>query len=284
MATVAFCGIGLMGRPMAGRLIAAGHDVRAWNRTPSKARELGGAFVAATPREAAEGAGFAVTMVTDRSALEAVVSGADGLAAGLGPGSVLIEMSTVGPVAVRALREALPDEVGLVDAPVLGSVPAAEEGTLGVLAGGSDADVRTAWPLLEAMGRPRHVGPLGTGAALKLVYNSTLGGAMAALGEALVLAEALGVDRSVALDVLEQSHLKTLAAGKRELIESGDYPPRFTLAMAAKDLGLVADAAREAGVRLDVGEVARRLIEAARDDGGFGDLDYSALVRHLLER
>lgn len=130
MAKLAFCGLGQMGAPMAARLVDAGHDVTVWNRTPARAEPLRerGARVAATPAGAARGAEAAITMLADPAALEAVVLGPDGLAQGLGPGSALIEMSTVGPTAIRQLAERLPEGVDLIDAPVRGSVDAATGG------------------------------------------------------------------------------------------------------------------------------------------------------------
>ncbi|MBI4261506.1 MAG: NAD(P)-dependent oxidoreductase [Actinobacteria bacterium] len=285
MAKVAFCGLGLMGRPMAARLLEAGHDLSVWNRTARKARPLGeaGARVADTAREAAQGAEVVITMVADEHALEEVVWSDDGVAAGTSFGSTLVEMSTVGPDAVRRLRDRLPEDVELIDAPVLGSVPAAESGTLTILVGGNDGAFEHHRDLLSAIGRPRHVGPLGAGAALKLVFNSTLGAAMAALGEALALAEALGADRATALDVLEGSHLATLARGKRDKVESGSYDPNFALGMAAKDMRLVTEAAERAGISLEVAAVARRLLEEAVAAGRSAE-DYSALIAHIAER
>ena len=122
---IAFCGLGLMGAPMAERLVDAGHDVVVWNRSPEKAERLveRGAQRAATPAEAGSGAEAAVTMLSDPDAVRAVVLGPDGLAAGLGPRSVLVEMSTVGPGLVREVREGLPDHVDMVDAPSGGASP-----------------------------------------------------------------------------------------------------------------------------------------------------------------
>jgi len=172
-----------MGVPMAGRLVDAGHDVTVWNRTPEKAEPVvrRGARQAATPAEAATGAEVAITMVADPTALRSVVGGADGLAAGLGSGSYHLEMSTVGPETVRELPGLLPAGVILVDAPVLGSIPQANEGTLKIFVGGTEDAFEEARPLLETVGSPRRLGELGAGAAMKLVANSTLGALMTGL-------------------------------------------------------------------------------------------------------
>src|SRR5438874_229581 len=135
---IAFLGTGRMGAPMAGRLLDAGHDVTVWNRSKERAEPLAerGASVGATPREAAEGAELAITMLADENAVRDVLLGSDGAAEGLGDGSVLIEMSTIGPDAVRDLRAVVPDRAEMIDAPVLGSIPEAEAGELKIFVGG----------------------------------------------------------------------------------------------------------------------------------------------------
>ncbi|HEX2118957.1 MAG TPA: NAD(P)-dependent oxidoreductase, partial [Acidimicrobiales bacterium] len=201
MTTIAFCGLGRMGGPMAGRLVDAGHDVAVWNRTASRAAPLveRGARLAGSPAAAAQGADVAFTMLADPGAVERVVLGPDGLAGSLGPGATLVEMSTIGRDAVRALAARLPQGVDMLDAPVLGSVPAATEGTLKVFVGGDDGVFERCRPVLEAIGTPRHLGPLGAGAAMKLVANSTLGALMCGLAEALALADALDLDQAAVL-------------------------------------------------------------------------------------
>jgi 3-hydroxyisobutyrate dehydrogenase-like beta-hydroxyacid dehydrogenase len=279
---LAFLGLGQMGGPMAARLLAAGHHVAVWNRTSRKAAPLvdRGARRASSPRDAGQGAEAALTMLADPGALEEVLFGADGLAAGLGAGSTLIEMSTVGPEAVRRLAGRLPQGVDVVDAPVLGSVPQARDGALQVFVGGTEAQFGRWRGVLEAMGSPVHVGPLGAGASMKLVVNSTLGAIMAGLGEAMALGDALGLDQGAVLDVLAASSIGITARSKRRMIEAGIYPPNFKLALARKDMGLVSEAAEGAGLRLRVAPASGDwLAEADRD--GLGDLDYSALVAHI---
>lgn len=285
MTTIAFCGLGQMGAPMARRLLEARHDLVVWNRSEERTRALveAGAEAARTPAEAAAGAEAAITMLADPDAVREVVLGDQGLAKGLRDGAALIEMSTIGPDAVWEIGEGLPDGVGMLDAPVLGTVPHAEEGTLQLFVGGPAALVERWAPVLAAMGTPRHLGDLGAGAAMKLVVNSTLGALMTALGEALALADALGVNEDQALDVLEGSAIGVTTRSKRERIASGRYPPNFRLALAAKDLELVRDAAARAGVDLPLAEAALGRIGAARD-AGLGDLDYSAVVPHIRGR
>jgi len=280
MTTVAFCGLGRMGVPMAARLLGAGHDLRVWNRTPGKAGSLlgAGAVEAGSPAEAAAGAEVVITMLADPAAVQEVVAAAD-----LRAGTTLIEMSTVGPEAVRSLAAGVPEGVGVLDAPVLGSIPQATEGTLKIFAGGDVEVFERRRRLLEAMGTPRHLGPLGAGAAMKLVANSTLGALMTGLAEALALADGLGLDEAPVLDILSESPIGTTAKGKRERIESGVYEPNFSLRLAAKDMRLVTDAAEAAGVELRLAPAARSWLERA-DEHGLGDLDYSAVIADVRGR
>jgi len=282
MTAVAFLGLGLMGEPMARRLLDAGHELVVWNRSAGRADALAGAgaAVAGTPRAAATGAEVVVTMLADPTALAAVTEGPDGVAAGVEAGATVLEMSTVGPAAVHRLREALPGGAALVDAPVLGSTPQAADGSLQIFVGGDRADVERCLPLLGTFGSPTHVGPLGAGAAAKLVVNSTLGGTLALLGEALSLAGGLGLDQATALDVLARSPLGSQVERRRPALESGDFPLRFRLRLASKDLDLVEEAAGDAGVDLRVAPAARSWFDAATDDG-WGDEDYSAVLAYL---
>ena len=284
MAKLAFCGLGRMGEPMAGRLLGAGHDLVVWNRTAERADALveRGARRAESPGEAAGGVEAVLTMLSTPEALDTVVFGDEpaGLVKGLGPGTTLVDLSTVGPDAVRAVADRLPHGVDMLDSPVLGSVPQATDGTLKVFVGGSDEAFARCRPLLEELGRPRHLGPLGAGASMKLVANSCLGALMTALGEALALADALGLDQAAVLDVLSESPIGATTKSKRERIESGEYPPNFTLELAAKDLRLVTEAAERLGVDAKVAAAARAHFEAA-DRTGYGDLDYSAVIAHV---
>jgi 3-hydroxyisobutyrate dehydrogenase-like beta-hydroxyacid dehydrogenase len=276
---VAFCGLGKMGVPMAARLLGAGHDLTVWNRTPGRAADLveHGATEAASPAEAAASAEVVVTMLADPDAVEAVVSG---VAETIEAGATLVEMSTIGPDAVRSLAARVP---AMLDAPVLGSIPQATEGTLKVFVGGDAAVVERCRPVLEPMGTPRHLGPLGAGAAMKLVANSILGALMGGLAEALALADAFELDEAGVLDILAESPIGATVKSKRKLIESGVYPANFKLALAAKDLRLVTEAAEAAGVELRMAAAARSWLERA-DDHGKGDLDYSAVIADVRGR
>lgn len=289
MGTLAFCGLGQMGAPMAARLLDTGDHVVVWNRTPERAVPLveRGARLAASAAEAAAGAEGVFTMLSTPEAVEAVLFGPEGVVHGLAPGATLIEMSTVGPDVVRSVAARLPDGVHLLDAPVLGSVAQATEGTLKVFVGGgdgSDGHVVERWlRVLERFGRPMHLGPLGSGAAMKLVANATLVSLMATLGEALALADGLGLDQGAVLDVLADSPIGVTARSKRSRVESGSYPPNFKLALAAKDARLVTEAAAAAVTPARLAGAARGWFEEA-EAAGLGELDYSAVVAHLRGR
>jgi 3-hydroxyisobutyrate dehydrogenase-like beta-hydroxyacid dehydrogenase len=282
---VAVLGLGAMGSRIARRLLDAGHELVVWNRTAEKANELvaAGATRAESPADAARRAEVVLTMLADPDAVRAVVEGQDGIAAGADDSTTVIEHSTVGPAAIASVREALPDAVGLLDAPVLGSLAEVEAGSLRIFVGGPEELVRRWLPLLSELGSPTHVGPLGSGAAAKLVANTTLFGTIGVLGEALALAEGLGLSRETAFEVLAATPVAAQAERRRPSIESRDYPPRFTLALAAKDAELVRQAAEAAGVDLRVAAAARSWLADA-EGAGLADQDYSVVLETILGR
>lgn len=279
---VGFCGLGMMGAPMARRVLDAGHELTVWNRTTEKARSLHkeGAQIATSPSEVAASADAVITMLADGAALEEVVFGDDGLAGALAPDALIIEMSTVGPAAIEGVRDRLHDTV-VVDAPVLGSVPQAAAGELKIFVGAEHGTFKRVEPLLQAMGDPRRVGGAGAGAAMKIVVNSTLGATMTALGEALSLAAALGLERETALDILAGSPLGATVARKRENIAELHYPANFKLALARKDLELVTETGRDHNAELLVAGAAKTWFERAAG-AGWGELDYSAVIAWIL--
>lgn len=265
---ISFLGLGHMGVPMARRLVGAGYAVTTWNRTP---RAIEGAALAASPAEAVAGAELVVTMLSDPAAVRRVLADA---APGLRAGTVVAEMSTIGPEAVAGLRDLLPPEVGLVDAPVLGSVGPAGDGTLTVLAGGLPEDLARCRKVLEVFGRVREVGGPGAGAAMKLAVMGALVPAQVLLAETVAYARATGVDTAALLDVLGGTPLGTLVERVRPAVESGPYETRYALGLAAKDVELAAHGtqtlAAAAGTRL-AGAVA----------AGLGGADLSAIFTHV---
>ena len=285
MKTVAVVGLGGMGSRIARRLLETGHRVVVWNRTPAKAAELVelGATKAESPADAAREADVVITMLAHPDALSAVVEGPDGIAAGADGSCTVIEMETVGPAAVSRLASLLPPGTGLLDAPVLGSLMEVEAGSLTIFVGGP-ADLVERWtPVLSALGSPLHVGPLGAGAAAKLVANHTLFGVLTAFGEAVALARGLGLSPEATFDVLAASPLAAQAERRREAIETGNYPRRFPLSLALKDADLVAEAAAASGVDLRVAAAARSWLADA-DEGGWADRDYSEVLEWILGR
>jgi 3-hydroxyisobutyrate dehydrogenase-like beta-hydroxyacid dehydrogenase len=283
MTTVAVIGVGAMGRRMARRLLDAGYDVVVWNRTPARAAELAeaGASVAEDPAEAARRADAVVTMVADPAALQAVTDGPSGVAAGVDESTTVIEMSTAGPRAVARLESALPAGTPLLDAPVLGSLTEVESGSLRIFVGGPDSLVERWTPLLSVLGSPIHVGALGAGAAAKLVANGTLFGTLGLLGEALALADRLGLSRAAAYGVLAATPIAAQAERRRDAIETGEYPVRFSLSLARKDADLMAEAAAASGTELRLAAAARSwLADSERASGG--DRDYAAVIAHIL--
>ena len=272
MAKVAVVGLGGMGSRVAQRLIDAGHELTVWNRTPAKAEPLG-VPIAATPAEAAASSEIVITMVADPPALRAVTEGPEGIAAGADETRTVIEMSTVGPEAIERLASHLSAQ--LLDAPVLGSLSEAEAGTLSIFVGGEREPFERHSDLLAVLGNPLYVGPSGSGAAAKLVANTTLINVVGALGEALALAEALGLSRETAFAVLGTTALAAQAERRRPALESGEFPPRFPLRLARKDADLIA----EQGLDLRVTMAARSWLAEAGD----GNQDYSAVLARILE-
>jgi 3-hydroxyisobutyrate dehydrogenase len=276
MTEVAWIGVGAMGSRMAARLHEAGHGLVVWNRTREKAEELG-VPVASSARAAAERAEFIFTMLADPAALEAVTEADDGVIAGLRDGAVLVDMSTVGPQPIARLAEQMPAHASLLDVPVLGSLPQAESGTLKLFAGGEDAVFDRARPLLEILGEPLRTGPLGSGAAAKLIANATLVGTIALLGETLALADSLGLPRETAWEVLAATPLGAQAERRRASVDSGEYPPRFRLSLARKDADLVLATDPD----LPALAAAREHLAAA-EAAGLGDEDYAAVLKHIV--
>ncbi len=288
---VTFLGLGRMGRPMAANLVAAGHDVVVWNRTAAVAEafvgEHPGSTTAQSPADAVRDAEVVVTMLADDAALLATYVGDDGVLAGLEgrPGTVVaIDMSTVSPPTVVDLAARLhAGGHALVDAPVSGSVPAATNAALTIMAAGDEAAVERALPVLESLGSTVvHVGPSGAGATMKLALNSVLHGLNAGVSEALVLAERAGVHRTAAYDVLVASAVAApFVHYKRAAFEDpGTAPPAFLLRLAAKDLRLALELADRVGSPMPQARANLAELELAVA-AGHAEHDMSALAEHL---
>ncbi|MEV8636444.1 NAD(P)-binding domain-containing protein [Streptosporangium sp. NPDC051023] len=261
---ISFLGLGRMGAPMARRLVTAGHKVTVWNRTPCV---IEGAATASSVAEAVAEADLVITMLSDPAAVKRVLSDA---APGLRREALVVEMSTIGPEAVAEVRDRLPAQVGLVDAPVLGSVGPAADGTLTVLAGGLPGDLARCRAVLEVFGQVREVGGPGAGAAMKLAVMSALVPAQVLLAETLASAGATGVDTGALLDVLGETPLGSLVERVRPAIEHGPPETRYALGLAAKDLLLASH-----GTQTLAAAARDRLTEAV--SAGLGGQDLTAV-------
>jgi 3-hydroxyisobutyrate dehydrogenase-like beta-hydroxyacid dehydrogenase len=280
---VAFLGLGIMGRPMAANLARAGVDLTVWSRTGEKAERFAsehGARAAATAAEAAEGADAAITMVVDAPEVEAALLGEQGAAQSLPAGAVCIDMSTIAPSAALELAERMAErDLAFVDAPVTGSRPRAEAGTLTIMVGAAEADFERARPLLEIMGeRVVHVGPRGHGAMAKVIANTVTAINAAALAEALAMVERAGIDAEAFLTVAGSgSSASTMLELKARPMLERDFEPLFKLAHMLKDVRHCLAEARALGVELRLAETAERLYAEAAAEGR-GELDFAAVA------
>ena len=287
MTTVAVVGTGRMGTAMARSLGRGGSDLVLYNRHPERCAVLAdqlGARVVATPAEAAAAAEVAISMLSDQPAVEAVWSGADGLLDGASAGSVLVDMSTVPPEVIRSFAAPARERgAGILDAPVSGSVPLAETGKLTIMVGGDSATLERAQPVFEQLAtRVVHIGPLGSGAAMKLSVNTLIFALNQAVGEALVLAERAGIDRAVAYDFFTTSAAGAPYVGyKRDsFIDPETTPVSFSLALAEKDLRLILELADRIGVPMPQARANLDLVRSASSRLG-ADRDASTVAEEL---
>ena len=286
---VAVVGTGRMGGAMAGRVAKAGHRLTVWNRTRATAEAVatqceGDVAVVDSAREAAAAADVVIVSLADDAAVRTAYRGDDGLVAGLAAGAVVADTSTVAPETIRVL-EADVHGAGavLVDTPVSGSVSSVEGGTILVMAGGEPESVERARPALEAFAeRIIVLGPLGSGATMKLAVNAMVFGLNQTLAESLVLAEKAGVERELAYEVFASSAVAApFVTYKRAAYEQPDTAPvAFALDLVAKDLDLAASLAGGVEAAMPQLEVNRRVVGDAIA-AGLGDADLSAIARHL---
>jgi 3-hydroxyisobutyrate dehydrogenase/2-hydroxy-3-oxopropionate reductase len=284
---VALVGAGRMGSAMAGRVAAAGHDLMVFNRTRSRAEELArrtGARVAETADEAAASAEICLVSLADDAAVTATYLADDGLIAGVQPGGVVCDLSTIAPATVRGLTPLVAQKgATLIDTPVSGSVSVVESGTLTLMVGGDQAALERARPVLEAFAKSIfHLGDVGAGATMKLVVNSLIHSLNVAVSEALVLAEKAGLDRQAAYEVFEAGATGApyVKYKRAAFLKPGEVPVAFTLALVAKDQSLIHDLAQQVGARMDQTEAGRQLVaEAVRS--GMGERDISEVAEFL---
>lgn len=281
MTRIAFLGLGAMGRRMAARLVAAGHDVTVWNRTMPLAPP-DGAHLAATAREAALGAEMVVSMVRDDAASEQVwLDERSGAIAGMADGALGVEASTVTPRQARRLhRVAALRGVAFLDCPLAGSRPQAEAGQLIFMAGGDETVVARAEPVLRAMGTAvHHAGAAGAGATVKLLLNGLFCTQVAAVAELLAMAGKAGVDRARAMAIVGATPVAGPAVARAAAaMLAGGAAPAFPIDLAEKDLSFAVETAATAGAALPLTGAVRAIFAAARSEG-LGALDVTGIVR-----
>jgi 3-hydroxyisobutyrate dehydrogenase len=283
---VGFIGLGIMGSRQAANLVRAGHELRVFNRTRETAERWAAehaAEVADGPRAAAEDADAVVTMVVDGPQVEAMLLGDDGAAAGAPDGTLFVDCSTIAPGHARRLGATLRERGhGFVDAPVTGSAPKAQDGTLTIMAGGAAADMERARPLLEAMGKLIvHAGDVGQGQAVKVISNSVTAVNCATLAQALVVGRRAGVDLDSLVEVMGAGSANStmLELKGRPMLEH-DFSPLFKLEHMLKDVGLCLDEARAAGAPFPFAALARELYSAGVGRG-LGEQDFAAVLEVL---
>lgn len=280
---IGFLGLGIMGSRMAANVAGAGYELTVWTRTEGKAERWAaehGASVASTPAEVAAASDIVVSMVVDGAQVESVLCGAGGVIESEKEGLLCVDMSTIAPTDTRRIAARVGERgIRLIDAPVTGSSPRAEEGTLTIMVGGEAGDFERAKPLLGSMGELIvHVGELGQGAMLKLINNSLGAANAAAVAQALLLADATGVD----LDALVAVAQSGSGASAQMQMKSGamrdhDYTTLFKTEHLLKDVRLCLEEAQAAGVPFPAAAHARDML-AATMGRGHGASDYASLI------
>ncbi len=285
---VAILGLGTMGAGMASNLLKAGIPLTVYNRTSAKAQPFAakGARVAATPADAVKGASIVLSMLADDNASRDTWLGKDGALAAVESNAILIESSTVSPAWIAELfTQAQQRGNELLDAPVTGSRTQSEGGQLSFLVGGSATALATATPILNAMSKEIvHLGPIGSGAKMKLINNFLCGVQAASLAEALAWIERSGLDRDKALTILKSGAPGSpLLAAMSTRMVNRDYTVNFLLRLLSKDMLYATHEAAACHVDLKTGETARALMEAAIAEG-YGEQDMSSVVEPLRNK
>lgn len=284
---IGFLGLGTMGAPMAANLVKGGFPLMVWNRTVARMEPLLrlGAKAGKGPAQVAAESDVVITMVARPQDVEEIVLGPDGASAGIRPGAVLIDMSTVSPTTSRKLAgELAAKRSEFLDAPVVGSKGPATEGSLVILVGGLPQTLERCRPILQAMGKHIvYAGNVGSGSALKLATNLMLGHLMAGFAEAVRLAQSAGLDPKRLLEVIDASTFRSpWYQTKGAFMLKGDFSPHFALKHMRKDFELMRQLAEESAAALPVTEAIRALFARA-EEAGKGELDYSAIFRQLAE-
>lgn len=286
MTSIAYLGVGTMGRGMAANLVRAGHDVTVWNRNPARADGLEGVRVASSIAEAVEGREMVLYCLSDDAAVRAVVFGQDGLLASVGSETIVVDMSTISPALSDEEAAAFAERgVPFLDAPVFGSKGEAAAGGLWVVVGGDAEVFERVKPVFDAVSETvHHMGPQGCGARMKLVGNLVVAAQLEALGEALSLGRAAGLDLHKVLDVLHVTDFKSpIFDGVGPGVLAGDYSPSFALDLMLKDARLIQSFAGTLNVPVPgTDEVEGVLQEAV--ERGYGSENASALIKVVAAR
>ena len=282
--TLGFVGLGHMGANMAARFVAAGYPVYGEDRTRDHAQRLeeDGLRWCDTPREVAEAADIVFTSLPDDGVLEAVASGPDGILAGLAPGKIWVDLSTISPRASRELAARVRTRgAAMLDAPVSGSVPQVQSGTLTIMVGGDEEAYSRAQPVLCELGTPTHIGDNGQGLVLKLAINISLAVQMLAFCEGLLLAQREGIDPRLAAEVMARSSIGSpMLKARVPLVLNLPDDAWFDVSLMHKDIGLALAAAQERGVPLPSAGVADDVLTRAAELG-YEHRDLAALYEVL---
>jgi 3-hydroxyisobutyrate dehydrogenase-like beta-hydroxyacid dehydrogenase len=283
MANLGFIGLGLMGSRIVKRLLAAGHQVSGYNRTRAKAEPLiqAGMQWKDTPREVAQTAVITLSMVTDSAALSSITDGSNGILAGLSAGKIYVDMSTVSPKLIRDLSARVADTgAQMLEAPVSGSIPAAEAGTLIIYVGGSSYAFEKVRLVFEQMSQKIiHVGANGQAVSMKVAINLNLAPQLISLFEGVLLAERSGIPRADALDALLNSVAASTAMKYRApFMLKLPEEVWFSAAMMKKDINLALELGQELGVALRSAELANEMLDKAIEMG-WGDEDFAVLFK-----
>ncbi len=284
---IGFIGLGIMGRPMATHLVTAGYEVTVWNRTPRKAADLvaAGARQGASPRDVAARSDITITMVADTPDVRAVILGPDGVLEGVRRGAVVVDMSTISPVATREIAQALAARgAEMLDAPVSGGEKGAVEATLSIMVGGKPEVFERVLPVFQKLGKNIvHLGEIGAGQVTKACNQLVLSLTLVGVAEALTLARKAGVDpakvRAALLGGFAQSRVLELH-GQRMLDQN--FEPGFRTRLYHKDMGIVIETGRAAGMPLLGAGLAAQLYQVAMAKG-LGEKDYSVLARVIAD-
>ena len=285
---VAFIGLGTMGAGMALNILKAGHELTVHNRTREKEEIVAaeGARRMASPREAAAGAEVIVICVSDTPDVEEIILGTDGVIHGALDGAIVVDMSTISPIATRRIAEKLGEKgVKMLDAPVSGGPEGAQNGTLAIMVGGETSDFENALPILEVMGKSViHVGPIGAGQITKAINQIIISGTYLTVAEGLTLGMKAGLDMDKVIQAISGGAASSWVLHNRgKNVVNNTYPLGFRVRLHHKDLRIALDTARELGATLP-GTALVAQIENGLITRGYGDDDVSAIGRSIREQ